>query len=151
MSDITFDDLNKDIEEAYEQGKETAEKLINDPDKMELFLQRAEQVIQSIPFIGDKLSMLPVMISFLKSYVKNEYREAPVTVPVSIVAALLYLISPKDIVPDKIPVLGLVDDIAVIYFAWKYVKDDLELYQDWRKANGLEVFNITEEPAADAE
>ena len=151
MSDITFADLNKDIEEAYEQGKETAEKLINDPDKMELFLQRAEQVIQSIPFIGDKLSMLPVMISFLKSYVKNEYREAPVTVPVSIVAALLYLISPKDIVPDKIPVLGLVDDIAVIYFAWKYVKDDLELYQDWRKANGLEVFNITEEPAADAE
>ena len=149
MSDITFDDLNKDIEEAYEQGKETAEKLINDPDKMEIFLQRAEQVIQNIPFIGDKLSMLPVMISFLKSYIKNEYREAPVTVPVSIVAALLYLISPKDIVPDKIPVLGLVDDIAVIYFAWKYVKDDLELYQDWRKANGLEVFEVTEEPAAE--
>ena len=106
---------------------------------MELFLQRAEQVMQNIPFIGDKLSMLPVMISFLKSYIKNEYREAPVTVPVSIVAALLYLISPKDIVPDKIPVLGIVDDIAVIYLAWKYVADDLELYQDWRKANGLEV------------
>ncbi|MBR6512517.1 MAG: DUF1232 domain-containing protein [Clostridia bacterium] len=150
MSDITFDDLNKDIEDAYEQGKETAEKLLKDPDKMEMFLQRAEQVIQSVPFIGEKLSMLPVMISFLKSYIKNEYREAPVTVPVSIVAALLYLISPKDIIPDKIPVLGIADDIAVIYFAWKYVKDDLELYQDWRKENGLEVI-FTEEEAQPAE
>lgn len=145
MSDISFDVLNKDIEEAYEQGKQTAEKLMNDPDKMEIFLQRAEQVMQNIPFIGDKLSMLPVMISFVKSYVKNEYREAPVTVPVSIVAALLYLISPKDIVPDKIPVLGLADDIAVIYFAWKYVKNDIELYQDWRKENGLEILPVEEE------
>ena len=145
MSDISFDVLNQDIEEAYEQGKQTAEKLMNDPDKMEIFLQRAEQVMQNIPFIGDKLSMLPVMISFVKSYVKNEYREAPVTVPVSIVAALLYLISPKDIVPDKIPVLGLADDIAVIYFAWKYVKNDIELYQDWRKENGLEILPVEEE------
>ena len=145
MSDISFDVLNQDIEDAYEQGKQTAEKLMNDPDKMEIFLQRAEQVMQNIPFIGDKLSMLPVMISFVKSYVKNEYREAPVTVPVSIVAALLYLISPKDIVPDKIPVLGLADDIAVIYFAWKYVKNDIELYQDWRKENGLEILPVEEE------
>ena len=145
MSDISFDALNKDIEDAYEQGKQTAEKLLNDPDKMEIFLQRAEQVMQNIPFIGDKLSMLPVMISFVKSYVKNEYREAPVTVPVSIVAALLYLISPKDIISDKIPVLGLADDIAVIYFVWKYVKNDIELYQDWRKENGLEVLFVNEE------
>ena len=149
MTDFNFNDLNKDIENAYEQGKETAEKLLKDPDKMELFLQRAEQVMQNIPFIGDKLSMLPVMISFLKSYIKNEYREAPVTVPVSIVAALLYLISPKDIVPDKIPVLGIVDDIAVIYLAWKYVADDMELYQDWRKANGLEVVDFEQAPEAE--
>ncbi|MBR6236234.1 MAG: hypothetical protein IKR16_00680, partial [Firmicutes bacterium] len=71
MTDLNFNELNQDIENAYEQGKETAEKLLKDPDKMELFLQRAEQVMQNIPFIGDKLSMLPVMISFLKSYIKN--------------------------------------------------------------------------------
>ena len=149
MSDITFDELNKDIEDAYEQGKKTAEKLLEDPDKMEIFLQRAEQVIQNIPFIGEKLSMLPVMISFIKSYVKNDYREAPITTPISIVAALLYLISPKDIISDKIPVLGLADDIAVIYFVWKYVKRDIELYQDWRKEQGLEVFDVEAETAAE--
>ena len=105
---------------------------------MEIFLQRVEQKLDEIPVIGEQLSMLPVMISFVKSYVKNDYREAPVTAPISIVAALIYLISPKDLISDKLPVIGLLDDIAVVLLAWKYVIKDVEKYQAWRKAEGLE-------------
>ena len=136
MSEIT---VTPEIEEAFETGKKEAERILNDPDKMELFLQRLEQKMDDIPMIGDKLSMVPVMISFIKSYVKNDYREAPVTVPISIVAALLYLISPKDIIKDTIPVIGLLDDVAVIYLAWRYVKKDIEKYQQWRKDTGREL------------
>ena len=136
MSEIT---ITPEIEEAYETGKKEAEQILNNPDKMELFLQRLEQKMDDIPMIGDKLSMVPVMISFIKSYVKNDYREAPVTVPISIVAALLYLISPKDIIKDSIPVIGLLDDIAVVYLAWRYVKKDIEKYQQWRKDTGREL------------
>ena len=136
MSEIT---VTPEIEEAYEAGKKEAEQILNNPDKMELFLQRLEQKMDDIPMIGDKLSMVPVMISFIKSYVKNDYREAPVTVPISIVAALLYLISPKDIIKDTIPVIGLLDDVAVIYLAWRYVKKDIEKYQQWRKDTGREL------------
>ena len=130
--------VSKELEEKYESGKKAAEKLINDPDKMEIFLQRVEQKLDEIPVIGEQLSMLPVMISFVKSYVKNDYREAPVTAPISIVAALIYLISPKDLISDKLPVIGLLDDIAVVLLAWKYVIKDVEKYQAWRKAEGLE-------------
>lgn len=130
--------VSKELEEKYESGKKAAEKLINDPDKMEIFLQRVEQKLDEIPVIGEQLSMLPVMVSFVKSYVKKEYREAPVTSPISIVAALIYLISPKDLISDKLPVIGLLDDIAVVLLAWKYVIKDVEKYQAWRKAEGLE-------------
>ena len=136
MSEIT---VTPEIEEAYEAGKKEAEQILNNPDKMELFLQRLEQKMDDIPMIGDKLSMVPVMISFIKSYVKNDYREAPVTVPISIVAALLYLISPKDIIKDTIPVIGLLDDVAVIYLAWRYGKKDIDKYQQWRKDTGREL------------
>ena len=130
--------VSKELEEKYESGKKAAEKLINDPDKMEIFLQRIEQKLDEIPVIGEQLSMLPVMISFVKSYVKNEYRETPVSTPISIVAALIYLISPKDLIKDSLPVIGLLDDIAVILLAWKYVIKDVEKYQAWRKEQGLE-------------
>ena len=130
--------VSKELEEKYESGKKAAEKLINDPDKMEIFLQRVEQKLDEIPVIGEQLSMLPVMISFVKSYVKNDYREATVTAPISIVAALIYLISPKDLISDKLPVIGLLDDIAVVLLAWKYVIKDVEKYQAWRKEEGLE-------------
>ena len=136
MSEIT---VTPEIEEAFETGKKEAERILNDPDKMELFLQRLEQKMDDIPMIGDTLSMIPVMISFIKSYVKNDYREAPVTVPISIVAALLYLVSPIDIIKDNRPVIGLLDDIAVVYLAWRYVKKDILKYQQWRKDTGREL------------
>ena len=146
MSEVT---ITPDIEEAYESGKREAERILNDPDKMELFLQRLEQKMDDIPMVGDKLSMVPVMISFIKSYVKNDYREAPVTVPISIVAALLYLISPKDLIKDTIPVIGLLDDVAVIYLAWRYVKGDIEKYQQWRKDTGRELVYFADDIVTD--
>ena len=141
MSEIT---ITPQIEDAYESGKKEAEQILNDPDKMELFLQRLESKLDEVPMVGEKLSMIPVMISLIKSYVKGEYRVCPVSTPIAIIAALIYLISPKDIVNDKIPVLGLLDDIAVIYLAWKYVIGDVDAYQKWRQENGLEAVYFDE-------
>lgn len=45
------------------------------------------------------------------------------TEKVVIVAALLYLISPLDLVPDAVPVLGFLDDLGVAGFALNYLMD----------------------------
>ena len=147
MSDIK---INKDVEEAFESGKAEAERLINDPDKMEIFLQRLEQKLDDIPVVGEQLSMVPVMISMIKSYVKKEYTDVPVQTIVAMVAALLYLISPKDLIKDSIPVLGLLDDIAVIALSWRYTVGEADKYQQWRREQGLEsvFFNESEEEQA---
>ena len=150
MSEIK---ISKEIEDAYESGKVEAERIVNDPDKMELFLQRLEQKLDDVPVVGEQLSMVPVMISMIKSYVKGEYRECPVSTIVAMIASLLYLISPKDIIKDSIPVLGLLDDIAVIYLSWKYVIGDVDAYQKWRAEAGRETvfFNESEEEKAKKE
>lgn len=46
--------------------------------------------------------------------------------------ALLYLISPIDIIPEILPVVGFADDIAVVIFASGVIKDDLENYKAWK-------------------
>ena len=48
------------------------------------------------------------------------------TTRVVVIIALLYLISPIDLLPDAIPVLGLLDDALVIGYALKQAAAELE-------------------------
>ena len=45
-----------------------------------------------------------------------------------ILAGLLYLIFPMDIVPDFLIGLGILDDAAVLLFVWNAVKSELKEY-----------------------
>ena len=46
-----------------------------------------------------------------------------------VLAALLYLISPVDVVPDWIPVAGLVDDLGVATFVLRYILKKVDASQ----------------------
>ncbi|AKB19264.1 MULTISPECIES: YkvA family protein [unclassified Methanosarcina] len=74
---------------------------------------------------------LGLLFSMLADSFNGKYPIPKKTVLV-ITFALLYLISPIDIAPDIIPLLGFVDDVAVLAFAFSLIKDDLEKYQAWK-------------------
>ena len=124
--------------EELEKRYGTAKKLLEDEDKLEKFLKRLEEKLKVIPKVGDKLSMIPVFASLLKSYVKKEYKEVPLGTIIAILAALIYFVSPIDIIPDTIPVLGYSDDAAVVYACLKLVESDVKDYQEWREKNEAE-------------
>jgi uncharacterized membrane protein YkvA (DUF1232 family) len=52
----------------------------------------------------------------------------------SIVAALLYILNPLDLVPDFIPGIGYIDDLAVFSIGMGWIETDLHKYLDWRLA-----------------
>ena len=116
-----------------------AEEMLKDEDKMERFLQRLEKKLKKIPVAGNKLANVPIMISLVRSYIKKEYTDIPIGTIIAIISALIYFLSPIDIVPDSIPLLGYFDDAAVVAACWKLVESDVDEYIKWRKDNNKEL------------
>ncbi len=56
-----------------------------------------------------------------------------------ILGTLLYTVSPIDIVPDFLPVLGWLDDIGVIALAVRYLTKARDLAEERREAHLVNV------------
>ena len=82
-----------------------------------------------------------LLFSMLSDSYNRKYPVPKKTVFV-ITFALLYLISPVDIFPDIIPLIGFADDIAVLAFAASLIKDDLEKYGAWKMSNDSDFINL---------
>ena len=114
------------------KGFSKAEEILEDNDRMEKFLDRLENKLNKVPVAGEVLSMVPVMISMLRSYFKKEYKDIPIGTVIAVISALLYWLTPADIIPDVIPVAGYVDDATVVAACLKLINDDLKEYKIWK-------------------
>ena len=54
----------------------------------------------------------------------------------TLVAAIVYLLKGKDLIPDEIPVVGYADDLAVFAAAFLIDQPELDAYAQWREENG---------------
>ena len=124
---------------SFEKAKEVireltgrAEEMLNDPSKVEEMLQRLEAKMKTVPAIGESLSRLPLMISMIRAYVRKEYTEVSKKTIASMMGAGLYLLVGRDLIPDKTPIVGLFDDIAVLGAALKLSEKELNDYSAWR-------------------
>lgn len=80
--------------------------------------------------LSEKVTTLARMI---KSYVSGDYKIIPWGSIVKMIAVLLYFVSPIDLIPDFIPVLGLTDDFALIMWLFSSLADDFENFEAWEK------------------
>ncbi|MDB6138348.1 MAG: hypothetical protein JWO94_1420 [Verrucomicrobiaceae bacterium] len=76
-----------------------------------------------------------LMVSLVKDYATGAYREVPYWVMGVSALALVYVLSPVDVIPDVIPGVGYLDDAAVVAFALRLIDKELERYKTW-KAEG---------------
>lgn len=69
----------------------------------------------------------------------GQYRISFLTI-VATILALIYVISPIDIIPGFLfPIIGLTDDLVVIYFLTNRIGKELERYRAWHKPGTLRV------------
>ncbi len=76
---------------------------------------------------GDRPAKRPGFGSFIKYFFDPT---VPIKRKLIILAAIVYIISPLDLVPDLVPLLGWVDDVAVMTFLWAFISSELAKYHN---------------------
>jgi len=76
------------------------------------------------------LSSLKDLVALIKAYANGTYRDVSTQNMILVVAAILYFLTPIDIVPDFIPLLGWLDDITIMGWVIKSIGDELTKFKE---------------------
>ena len=80
---------------------------------------------------------LQTALRLVRAWGRRDYRGVSRSTIVLILGGLLYFLSPIDAILDAIPVLGLVDDVAVLGWVFRQVRSELEAFREWEGASLL--------------
>ena len=80
----------------------------------------------------------------LKSYANGTYRTVETKNIVIILAGIIYFVSPIDLIPDFLPVIGFADDIALILFIYNSVEQEIEKFEGWLLNKNIEIIEEKE-------
>jgi len=123
----------ENYEETLRKNEGTASDYINDEQKTDGLLRQAiQKANEKKGALGEAWDKLHLLTELVKSYSKGEYRKVSKGTIVTVIGAIIYFVSPLDVVPDFIVGLGLFDDAAVIGFTIKKLSQELEEYKKWK-------------------
>ncbi len=75
-----------------------------------------------------------LFLSIVRDYWSGRYRQVPYAMIAAVVFVLLYVFNPFDLMPDFLPIIGEIDDAAIVTAAMLILERDLIKYRDWKLA-----------------
>jgi uncharacterized membrane protein YkvA (DUF1232 family) len=75
----------------------------------------------------------------LKAYAAGDFKLELATI-VKLVAALLYFISPIDVIPDFLPVLGFTDDLALLVWVINSLGAEIDRFKNFQRMSNFRSF-----------
>jgi uncharacterized membrane protein YkvA (DUF1232 family) len=121
---------------AFRRATSDAEDYAGDPKRLRKLVEDAVGKINTIPRgpFGETWPYLLAMVRVIRDFQRGEYRDMTAPKLLIIIAAIIYFVSPFDVIPDWIPVLGHIDDAFVVSLALKSVRADLDTFMAWETA-----------------
>ena len=130
----------------------TAEGYIRQPTRMKTLLTDAYKKASDKNDVGtlahEAWETLQTMFRLIKSSMAGEYTGVPGTTIAAAVAVLIYFLSPIDLIPDFIPVLGLLDDVALVAWFSTTLKGEMDKFQEWETTRPSEMTTGAEDVTA---
>lgn len=67
----------------------------------------------------------------IRTFVNGQYKEVGIKTVLSCMAAILYFVNPADLIPDFVPVTGLVDDFSVLVWVYSAIEAEINKFILW--------------------
>ena len=95
---------------------------------------KAKTIVEKAGFLSQYWEDIKTSFALIRDWFNGSYDKVPARMIVSLAGALIYLVSPLDLIPDWVPMAGLVDDAAMLAFVFQLSKVDLSVYRRWKMA-----------------
>jgi uncharacterized membrane protein YkvA (DUF1232 family) len=119
----------------FQKFTRTAEEYLNKPTRLKKLLhdvyQKASEQKQLGAIATEVWESFQQLYRLIKAATSGEYHGVEKKTILMGIAVLLYLLSPIDLIPDFIPVLGLLDDAALLAWFLTSIKTEIEHFTAW--------------------
>lgn len=125
---------NEKAKKILERSKE----LINNNKKVKSLIKSVKKKIVSMRDDDDEknafISNIRLVIRMIQSHFNGTYSSLSTRSILLLVFSMVYFITPVDMIPDFVPLLGFTDDVSVVYFVLQSLAGDVEEYRQWEEA-----------------
>jgi len=120
--------LKTRLEAEFAQAVWNAKSYVNNPSRLRALFEEASKQITSLPKepFKENWPYLHAMLRLIRAQQRSEYRVVSEPTLVVVIAAIIYVVSPLDVIPDAIPAIGYLDDATVLALALKRTRNDLD-------------------------
>lgn len=116
----------------FQRFREQAERIARQPRRVRQVVRQAyDKMSKHSEEIGRIRSDLPVLLRLVRAWITGAYGRIPLKGIVLVLAAALYFVNPLDLIPDFLPIVGYLDDAAVIGYVLRTLHDEIERFREW--------------------
>ena len=133
---MTNENTNINEEKAKEALNDYASKVGADDVKETLGKEdEIKKLFKRVKVLAKYCNDLCEIFELLRDRVAGVYKETPWKTIAALTGALIYVVSPIDLILDFIPGIGFLDDAIVIGLAIKLALSDLKEYRAWKASS----------------
>lgn len=113
--------------------------------QVDMIVRQEQKVVELLKNVGQKLVTLAhnpkvqkltapiqIFIRMIKAHFRGDHKMEMTTLGL-IVLALVYFISPIDLIPDFLGFFGFADDLSVVLAVYAKVSDEVERFLEWER------------------
>ncbi len=97
------------------------------------FMTRTFQRFWGITSTSAFFADIASLVQLFSAWRRNRYRDISFPTSVTMVVSLMYVIFPFDLLPDIIPLLGWIDDIAVLKLVTDSLRYEINKFRVWQR------------------